>query len=283
MKIAFLLTCHNRKEQTVSSVKRVLAQRRPNVSKLDIILVDDGSTDGTAEALASVAPSIVILKGDGSLFWNRGMHRAFAYAIAHRYDFYIWLNDDTILYDDALVRMYELTQQVPEKSILIGSLVDPDSGELTYGGLRRKNKLRKLKFSTIPPSDQLVECDTMNGNFVIIPSSVVAKTGNLDPAYTHAFGDFDYGLRAKAKGCKLWIAPGYYGTCAKNQVDGGWKDTKLSLRKRLQQLNSVRGLPINEWKIFARKHAGFCWPIYWLSPYVRFFASHVKQKLAAFS
>ena len=282
MKIAFLLTCHNRKEQTVSSVKSVLAQKRPNVFKLDIILVDDGSTDGTAETLASVAPSIVFLKGDGSLFWNRGMHRAFAYAIAHRYDYYVWLNDDTILYDDALFRMYELTQQVPEKSILIGSVVDPDSGELTYGGLCKKNKLRKLKFSTIPPSDQLVECDTMNGNFVIIPDSVVAKTGNLDPAYTHAFGDIDYGLRAKAKVCKIWIAPGYYGTCARNRLDGGWKDTRLSLRKRLKELNSARGLPINEWKIFARKHAGFFWPVYWLSPYVRFFASHLKQKLAAF-
>jgi GT2 family glycosyltransferase len=130
----------------------------------------------------------------------------------------------------------------------------------------------------IPPSDELVPCDTMNGNFVIIPAAVVTKIGNLDPMYTHAFGDFDYGLRAKAKDCKIWIAPGYYGTCARNPIEGSWQDSRLSLRQRIRKINSVKGLPVKEWRIFARKYAGFFWPVYWLSPYVRFFISHLKAK-----
>jgi GT2 family glycosyltransferase len=59
-------------------------------------------------------------------------------------------------------------------------------------------------------------CDTMHGKCVLIPRSVVQIVGNLDPAFVHYIGDWDYGLRTRQEGCTVWIAPGYLGTCSLN-------------------------------------------------------------------
>ena len=53
-KIATLLTCHNRKEKTLKCLNSITAQHIPKqVGKIDVFLVDDGSTDGTSEAVKS--------------------------------------------------------------------------------------------------------------------------------------------------------------------------------------------------------------------------------------
>ena len=61
-------------------------------------MTDDGCTDGTIEAVRDKFHDVRIVKGDGSLFWNRGMLKAWEAASTEKsYDYYIWLNDDTII------------------------------------------------------------------------------------------------------------------------------------------------------------------------------------------
>jgi hypothetical protein len=36
-----------------------------------------------------------------------------------------------------------------------------------------------------------------------------------------------------------------------------------------------KGLPPQEWSVFARRHAGVLWPIYWLLPYMRLFITSI--------
>jgi GT2 family glycosyltransferase len=93
--------------------------------------------------------------------------------------------------------------------------------------------------------------------------------GNLDAAFSHAMGDFDYGLRARNAGYEVWIMPGYAGTCRNNTADGTYQDTNLSFTKRISQMKSVKGLPPGDWTTFARRHAGPFWLVYAVSPYLR--------------
>ena len=101
-RIAILMTVHNRKAKTLrclASLKETSTPWRDAVF-LKVFLTDDGSTDGTAEAIrAEDYPfDVRILPGDGNLFWNGGMIQSWKAAIGEGgWDGYLWLNDDAVV------------------------------------------------------------------------------------------------------------------------------------------------------------------------------------------
>ena len=96
----------------------------------------------------------------------------------------------------------------------MGSTRDPQTGQLTYGGVVHPHRWRPLRSELVEPGDAPRPCDTMNGQVVLIPRAVVQRIGNIDPAFVQQMGDFDYGLRARAAGCSVWVAPGTVANCA---------------------------------------------------------------------
>lgn len=268
-KIAVLLTSHNRKLTTLSCLSALFAQTLPEGVEVCVYLVDDGSTDGTGDVVRQTYPQVKVLSGDGSLFWNGGMRLAFAEALKNNYDYYLWLNDDTILYPNALSLLlsqsYLLAEQGYSRAILVGSTQESKNGKLSYGGLRRSSWFHPLQFRLIEPGDKATPCDTMNGNCVLIPQAVATTVGNLDPAFIHNLADYDYGLRARRQQCSIWLAPNYVGTCKSHLPD--WQKPGLTFQNRLQKVSQPKGLLLKEWKIFAQRNAGWLWPIFWLLPY----------------
>jgi GT2 family glycosyltransferase len=109
----------------------------------------------------------------------------------------------------------------------------------------------------------------MNGNCTLIPRAVVQKLGNLDKSFRHNFGDFDYGLRAKASGFAIYMTAGFVGACSDNSFAGTWRDENASLAVRWAHLNSPKGCPWPEWPIFAKRHLGPFWFLYAVSPFAR--------------
>ncbi len=274
VRIATILTCFNRKSKTLACLAALAQQEQQEEIQLEIYLVDDGSTDGTREAVQQAYPTVKIISGTGGLFWNGGMHLSFGKAIEVGYDYYLWLNDDTLLYPQALKTLLEtsksLIQKGEKKAIITGSTCDPETGELTYGGVVHKSWWHPLKFQCIPPTDLPQPCDTMYGNCVLIPQSVVNQLGNLEAQFTHYAGDFDYGLRAYQHHCSVWIAPGYLATCHRNPPEESiWMNPKIPLKERFKKVLQPKGLPPKEAMIFARRHAGILWFFYWILPYIR--------------
>ena len=269
LKLAVIMTCHNRNQLTLDCLKTLCRQ---NIS-FQVYLVDDGSSDGTSEAVRKQYSEVKILQGNGNLFWVGGMHLAFAEAMKHDYEYYLWLNDDTILESDALEILLntqlKLTSQGHNKSIIVGSVKDPESGKYSYGGRIRSRRKFSHTFEAVEPTDEPQECDTMQGNIVLIPRSVVEIVGNLEPAFTHQRGDLDYGLRARKLGCSIFVAPGYLGTCPQNLAIGSWVDMNLSPYQRLKKALQIKAFPAKEWAIFTRRHSGRFWFIYWTFPYIR--------------
>ena len=140
-RLVVCLTCHNRKEKTLACLSALYATDLPHKIQVEVILVDDGSTDGTGTASAALDRRITVVYGDGKLFWNGGMRMAFAEAWKSRPDFYVWLNDDTTLEKHALQHLLEtydsLRSSHGDRLIIVGATFDPESNRLTYGGFRR--------------------------------------------------------------------------------------------------------------------------------------------------
>lgn len=280
LRLAVLMTCHNRRAKTLACLENLFKQKISSNVEIQVYLVDDGSSDGTGDAVRINYPVVKIIQGSGDLFWNGGMRLAFREAMKYDYDYYLWLNDDTMLYPTAIDTLFttseSLIQQGHTQAIIVGSTQDPITGVLSYGGVINSCWWHPLKFQLVEPSEEIKPCLTINGNCVFIPREVVQIVGNLDSTFIHSTGDIDYGLRTYQQGGSVWVAPGYVGTCEFNGLrHQAWDEPNLTLRQRWQKINQPRGLPIYEWKVFARRHAGLIWPIYWLIPYARLLVKSV--------
>lgn len=257
MQLAVIMTCHNRRAVTLRCLRSLdAAARRCHALAYRVFLMDDGSTDDTSAAVEALGLPVTILVGPGDLFWNRGMARAWeaAAVTGTRYDAYMLLNDDTVLDADALERLVAVERQTGGRAVVVGAVRDPDTGALTYGGVRRLSSWHPGRVATVGVHDQPHSVDTFNANCVLVPSAVYASVGTLDPAYQHGMGDFDYGYRAREHGFQVIVAPGTVGTCARNRVEGTPRDPTLPLRRRLDLLSSPKGLPRRQWHAFLARH-----------------------------
>lgn len=269
LKGAVLITCFNRREYTLRFLRKVSEQISSDCYNLEIYLVDAG-TDGTDDAVKANFPGVSLIQGSGDLYWCGGMRKAWAEAQLGNYDFYLWANDDVDLADDAignLIACYQSLVDMGESvGAVTGTMLDPLTKSACYGGRNSISKCRRLKFS--PPVYALntpVECDTINGNLVLVPASSVSVIGTLSEVYTHSLGDFDYGFRLNGEGLKTWVAPGYHGACLTNSKDGTWRDTTLSIKDRLSLLKRPNLMdPENEILYFVRKYGGRTWPLLWV-------------------
>lgn len=271
MTVAVVLATYNRNQRTLDCLSSLFAQRNLG-HRLTVTLYDDNSPDGTADLVVQYFPDVDVISGSGDAFWAGGMRAAIDRVLQSSPDHVLWLNDDVLLFPtavDALVSTYEELAVRNPLTIVVGSLSDPETGELTYGGVRARSAIRGPLFTLVEPSDGAVQCDTMNGNCVLVPLGVLKRLGNLSPVFTHAIADYDYGLRAKVNGVDVALAPGYLGTCARNQPAGAWYDPELSLIARYRKLSSPKGLPPGEWRAFLKEHRGPTWWVFYLKIWMR--------------
>ena len=82
MRITALLAAHNRRPKTLACLSSYFAQEVPDDVTLSAVLVDDGSTDGTADAVRERFPRAEVIVESGDLFWAAAMAIAERRALA---------------------------------------------------------------------------------------------------------------------------------------------------------------------------------------------------------
>lgn len=251
-RIAVLMTVHNRCEKTLLCLERLFANRMPAGYSMAVYLTDDECTDGTAEAVSARYPSVHVIQGSGNLYWNRGMWTAWQEAAKADYDFYLWLNDDTYLYDHAIEDLVSTAALSEDKSIIVGPTEDRAHQSVTYGGF-----VGTLAHPVIPElTGSPVEIDFFNGNIVLVPRAVYLVLGNLDYYFRHDKGDFDYGMRAKESGIGMIMVGKTLGECDMHPRADRWRDPELSMKDRWKALRMPTGMAPAEFFYFDRKHHG---------------------------
>jgi GT2 family glycosyltransferase len=239
-RLAVLMTCFNRRDKTLACLSALRQATDAAVGRgaVDVFLVDDGCTDGTRAAVAEAFPEVTIIAGTGSLYWCGGMRLAWSEAAKHRYDAYVWLNDDVVVCDDSILRLLDALAcqeaAAGTRGIVVGSMVDSHRTAVTYGAVNERGP--------IEPVDQPHPVLHFNGNIVLVSAAAFEKLGNLSSWYRHGFGDIDYGCRAQKAGVPVWLAAGYLGVCDANPSPR-WFSPKLSLRDRLKALHAPNGCP----------------------------------------
>lgn len=259
-----IMTCFNRKDKTLYAINQLISGN-PSI-QFEFIVTDDGSTDGTAAALGDIT-EVTVLHGNGNLFYSGGMRLAIQAALGKekQYDYCMLFNDDVEFFDNSIENLAGLEERI----IWVGPTCDNDN-KLSYGGVIRTSRFRP-SFEIIKADDSKGKsCDTFNANCVLIPWDIFKTLGNMDAAYSHSLGDFDYGFMAKSQGFEIKVACEYVGICCDNPSKGSWRDVTLSRKRRLHLKENPKGLPGKEWFHYLKKNYNICTAIiYSVIPYLR--------------
>ena len=269
--ITALIVSHNRRETTLNAVRALIRNSGP--VSLTILLFDDGSTDQTSAAVQESFPEVIVRHGDGTFFWNRGLHQSWLEALKQPSDAVLWLNDDVMIdekiFEKILAYWHVAARRRPDRRFILVGATRDSRQNITYGGQIRRDSCVSYKLESVTPEADLVPIDTFHGNFVIVPREVTQVIGLNDPAYHHNFGDIDYGLRALKAGIDVLLLPGTVGICERNTLkyEQGYGSPSLSIFEQWRKVNSHHGLPPRTWFRFTRRHSGLYFPIHFLAPY----------------
>jgi GT2 family glycosyltransferase len=179
------------------------------------VLCDDGSTDGTFDFVKKNFPEVVLLKGDGNLWWSGATNLGVKYALSacKEHDLILALNNDVVIAPDYLQTLVDVHFLHPDA--IIGSIaVYLDSRKkVAYAGTRFNKYLAKGRSKIAPGTplnevvDDVLDSDTLPGRGMLIPYQVFGRIGLFDEKRLPQYGaDYDFSIRAKKAGYKLLVS-----------------------------------------------------------------------------
>lgn len=203
----FAIPVHNRLELTRSCLESIRKQEYQNFRT---VVCDDGSTDGTTTMLADEFPEVIVLNGNGNLWWTGATNECVRYIQEHADadDYLITLNNDLELSTNHLVMMARVLADKPEAILMSASYDIAQPDVLTEPGARM-DWLRAKAYKLDPAQynfSGLAEVTHAPGRGTVFPISVFARVGLFDfEALPHYSADFDLAHRARRAGYRIYI------------------------------------------------------------------------------
>lgn len=219
--IFIIIPVFNRKEFTRNCLKTLSAQ---TVGEYKIIVVDDGSTDGTSEMITREFPNVIVLKGDGNLWWagatNLGIKHVLSQIAYSEADYVLTLNNDLEVPESYLESLVKNASSY--KRALLGSVsVDIANTEhMDFCGIKwnefsgkyySKAKTFDYSYNELKSKEKAIHSDMLPGRGTLIPIRIFKEIGFFDSVnFPQYASDEDFTLRAKRKGWDLIIPSDVY-------------------------------------------------------------------------
>lgn len=213
MTVHVVMPVFNRIEATRQMLECLRKQQLDEA--LRVIVVDDGSTDGTAELLATQT-SVMVVKGDGSLWWGGAVHRAIqsALPVAHEQDWMLLVNNDTRIEPLFVQSLLDVARRHPKS--VVGSVIrdHKDSRLLSIGAVIDPIRLLVSDYldqdcgTTVQQTgpNAIYRVDALSGRGVLIPIAGLRQVGGMRAHWLpHYLADYELSLRLKVAGWQLLV------------------------------------------------------------------------------
>ena len=209
-KVEVIILTWNGKEDTIECLNSLQKVKYDN---FDITVVDNASTDDSAEIIAAEFPSVKLIKNNMNLMYAGGNNVAIKEALNGDAVHILILNNDTILHEDFLEHLVKAFRSDEKVGIVApkinyynnrkliwyaGGFVNFFTGNIYHKGLRKQDD-GKYDLSN--------EVDYATGCCMLIKRELFEKIGLLDEAYYIYTEDVDFSFKAQAAGYKVVFEP----------------------------------------------------------------------------
>lgn len=215
MTVFAIVPVHNRLNHT----REVLdCLRRQTYRDLRVVVIDDGSTDGTAEYLATQVTlgGVATLRGDGKLWWGGAVQLALETFLprASENDAFLLINNDTTFDADYVATLVKVSEM--QRDAVVGSILrhkDPPHQVLSIGpmldiwGMAIWDRQRDIPKGELDALHPIYEVSALPGRGTLYPVSILRRIGLLRTwLLPHYFADYELSARAKRHGYRSIVS-----------------------------------------------------------------------------
>ena len=201
-RVCIILPVHNRRAITEAFVDCLLQQTEQSYH---LILIDDGSTDGTAEMVRARIRRLSVISGNGNWWWAGSLQRGVNWLNDNVSDVnmvVLIVNDDVRFTADFLQTAVQLLDENPA-TLVLAQFQDVNTRQPIPTGV--EVDFSRLTITEVTASEK-VNCLSTRGLFMRWGD--MKKIGNFHPCLLpHYLSDYEFTIRAHRKGMKLLTSP----------------------------------------------------------------------------
>lgn len=245
MTVHILMPVFNRLAQTKKILNCLKDQKVDE--PLNIIIVDDGSSDGTGAYLSQI-DDITVLKGNGSLWWGGAIELGLRLVLelASENDWVLFVNNDTHFNNDFIQCLLDTARDYSPAAV--GSVIYDEAEPtqiLSIGAVIDTGRLKVQDRLECPSHRDHKEgpysVDALSGRGTLYPLKAFRMAGTMKPTWLpHYLADYELARRVRKFGFKLLVS-GKAVTYSANEW--GNQYTSPSLTQRYFSIRSAYYLP----------------------------------------
>ena len=214
-KIFIIVLSYNRRDDTVECLKSLYLSDYPNYK---VIVVDNASSDGSAEAVRRAFPQADVIENSENLMYAEGNNVGIRMALAEGADYVLLLNNDTVVSPAMLGELETAMRNNPDAGAAgamiyyfppkqrqqdeiiwyAGGIVSFWKGLTAHRGIREKDAGRY---------NDIEETGYVTGCAMMLSGRCLGRVGLLDPGYYIYAEDADLSVRARRAGFRLLFVP----------------------------------------------------------------------------
>jgi GT2 family glycosyltransferase len=255
-------------------------------SSFEVIVVDNGSTDGTPAMVRQRFPEVCLIQNDRNMGLSRASNQGMQ-AARGRYN--LLLNDDTLVNGPSLDAMVSFMDAHPDAGAVGGRLLNPDgSFQAGFGGFSSLHqeflvatRLGQLFWPSFPSHGDaggVKSVDWLSSACLLLRRSALDQVGLLDEEYFIYGDEADLQYRLQQAGWKVYYLPQvatvHYGGRSLNR----WRRRRLVYRGKLlffcKHYGQLRTLLLRLMLASVSMFKAVCWGFAWLMPRWRERARH---------
>lgn len=214
MKVVYVIPTFNRKNYLCTLLNQILIQNVDDVS-FEVIVVVDGSRDGTNEMLKTDFPTVKVVQGTGDWWFTKSLNEGCKQAIKLSPDYIITMNDDTEIENDYLKKLLAVKKSITADFLLGSISVSLSKPQyVTFSGVKKIIWWR-MKRKYYMPSFSLYDRNKFQGVYkteslmtrgLLIPTRILLAINFFDEDFVQYGSDEDFCLRAIKKGYHAFIS-----------------------------------------------------------------------------